>query len=94
MHSASSGGSFLVVMFGVQQKPAFQTRFGVGLDCLGRAFGFAVPSLDPFVGTTDKRVPALAETVHGADARIWLHKRDKQYASFMQLPSTKAIWPR
>src|SRR6478609_5080902 len=53
--------------FGIHLQPFFQAGLGVGLDGVGRAFGFAHAAVDAFVGMDDQHVLALVETVDGAD---------------------------
>jgi hypothetical protein len=54
-------------VFGVELEPAFQTGFGVGLDGVGGAFGFANTAIDAFIGVDDQHVLAFVETIHRAD---------------------------
>jgi hypothetical protein len=48
----------------VQSQPAIEARLGIGLDGLGRAFGFADPAVYAFVGVDDEHVLPLVEAVH------------------------------
>src|SRR5690606_19186096 len=57
------GGS----VFGVQLEPLIQSRLGIGLDCLGRAFGLGDAAVDALVGVEDEHVLAFIDAVDGAD---------------------------
>src|ERR1051325_7838549 len=50
----------------VELEPFFGDRLAVRDNCLGRAFWFAYPAIDAFVGVNDQHVLALVETVHRA----------------------------
>ncbi len=51
----------------VDLKPLFEIGFGIGFDGLNRAFRFAHPAIDAFIGMDDEHVLAFVETVDGAD---------------------------
>ena len=50
-------------VFGVDFQPLVETRFGVGLDRVSRAFRFAHPAIDAFVGVNDEHVLAFVEAI-------------------------------
>jgi hypothetical protein len=54
-------------IFGIKLQPALQTRLRVRLDGVSRAFWFAYPTVDAFIGMDDKHVLAFVEAIHGAD---------------------------
>ena len=52
---------------GVHLEPSLKTRFGIRPDGIGRAFRFAHPAVDSFIGMDDQHVLALVEAVDRAD---------------------------
>src|SRR5262245_45952387 len=57
----------LAGIFGIDFQPLFETRFGIRLDRIGRAFGFADAAVDALVGVDDKHVLTLVETIDRTD---------------------------
>src|SRR5712691_1902097 len=53
-------------VFGVEGQPLLKARLGIGLDRLGRAFGFADAAIDALVRMDDEHVLALVEAIDGA----------------------------
>ena len=54
-------------VFRVQRQPFLESRLGVRLDRVDRAFRHADPAIDAFVRVDDEHVLALVEAVHGAN---------------------------
>jgi hypothetical protein len=54
-------------IFSIQAQPIFQIRFGVGLNGLGRTFGFANATIYALVRMDHEHVFALVKTVNGAN---------------------------
>jgi hypothetical protein len=54
-------------IFSIQAQPIFQIRFGVGLNGLGRTFGFANATIYALVRMDHEHVFALVKTVDGAN---------------------------
>ena len=57
----------LLRVFGIYPEPLFQTRLGIGLDGLGRAFRFADAAIDTFIRVNDEHILTLVEAVHRAN---------------------------
>ena len=57
----------LLRVFAVQFEPFLEAGFGVGLDCIDRAFRFANSAIDALVGMNDEHVFAFVEAVYRAD---------------------------
>src|SRR5690606_7096923 len=53
-------------ILGVQFEPAFKTADRIGLDGLGRAFGFTHAAIDALVRMNDEHVLAFIEAIDGA----------------------------
>jgi hypothetical protein len=54
-------------IFRVDLQPFFQARFGVWLNGVGGAFGFAYAAIDTFIGVDDQHILTLIEAIDGAD---------------------------
>src|SRR5271169_1052867 len=54
-------------VFRVDSQPLLDAGLGIGLDRVDRAFRFANPAIDAFIGVDDQHVFALVEAIHGAD---------------------------
>ena len=52
---------------GIDLKPIFEARLGIGHDRIGGAGGYTNTTVDALVGMNDQKILTLVETFHRAD---------------------------